>query len=195
MHLMSKQEKAEQAEKMALQWCDADDAGFEGWRKHYARLDYIAFDGGVIQVYRPRIDHDIYYDDETPDPLGDTLESKKAGFMAHNLRYNWRDFGISEWIEQTDMLDRIGCCAGWRINEPFIAMWPGGECNPHFTGHLSDIEFDEMRGMVRRPMTEEERGQLIEIMQGLREKYVKRLETYWKKYSDKIYSHGYWANR
>ncbi len=191
MHLMDKAEKTAYAEKLADRWGDR-----ERWTKYYMQRDYIAFDDGVVvEVDRPHIESDIYFDDETPDPLGDTEESKKAGFFRHNLRYCFKDFGIDEWRRcEADLADH-GCCCGWHVSKPFIAVWPDGQASPRFLGHEDDFKDDERRGMVRRPMTAEERGQLEAIIDGLRDKYVKRLETYWKRYSDHIYSHGYWANR
>ena len=32
-------------------------------------------------------------------------------------------------------------------------------------------------------------------MDNQRDKFYKRLNTYWKRYSDKVCAHGYWANR
>jgi hypothetical protein len=37
--------------------------------------------------------------------------------------------------------------------------------------------------------------QINKAIAEVRADYTKRLEMYWKKYSDKVYSSGYWVNR
>lgn len=193
MHLMDKAEKAEHAAHLASSW---GEKRFDSWLKYYMEDDYIALDDGVvIAVDHPGIDSDIWYDDECVDPLGDTEESRKAGFMEHNLDRKLEDFGLAVWRRCRADLEDHGCCSGLYVSEPFVAVWGDGTARPVFLGHEDDFEANERRGMTRRPLSAEELGQLVGILDDLKARYVRRLETYWKRYSGKVASHGYWANR
>lgn len=46
-----------------------------------------------------------------------------------------------------------------------------------------------------RTLSESEKKEVLEIIEQQKAKFIKRLETYYKKYSDKICCRGYWANR
>lgn len=44
-------------------------------------------------------------------------------------------------------------------------------------------------------LTPDEEQEVIALIDELKMQYSKRLETYYKRYSNKIYTCGYWANR
>lgn len=127
---------------------------------------------------KPHISSTMYYDDETEGPDA----SKFEAFRAYNLRgvrlsfESATDHGRSEvWIytkytrDQTD-----GKIKGWltaRIGE-----------EPRHVGECRKATPDDIAA----------------IKQGLAEisaDFEKRLATYWKRYSSKVYASGYWANR
>jgi hypothetical protein len=92
-------------------------------------------------------------------------------------------------------MERGEWVSGNHLDEPFLAVWPSGECNPMFFYSRDYAHIDEARGMVRIPMTDWQIDGLREVLEGQRAKFEKRLETYWKRYGDKVCAHGYWANR
>ena len=60
---------------------------------------------------------------------------------------------------------------------------------------IAQLTYDDYADHETREVTESE---LETINAGIREiqaDYEKRLKTYYKRYKDKIYSMGYWANR
>lgn len=52
-----------------------------------------------------------------------------------------------------------------------------------------------IRELNPTPLSTDEKKQILAAVEILKKDYKKRLKTYYKKYSDKIYTHGYWANR
>lgn len=192
MELMDKERKAEHARSLADKW-----GGKESWVKFYmTRYEYVDVDGEhVIEIERPSIRSEFWYDDEYDSPLTDDEEQRKAYFIAENMRWQFKDFGLAEWDECERQLAEIGCCTGLHLSEPFLGVWPDGQCYPHFFGDDERIRLDEARGMTRIPMTAEQIDGLREVLDGQRAKFEKRLNTYWKRYSDKVCARGYWANR
>ena len=197
MKLLNKQEKREHAVELAKRW-----GGGEKWVKHYERDEYVEVehDGRkyYICIVKPSIRSEFWYDDEYESPLNGDPEHDKAFFIADNMRWKFKDFGIAEWMEEERQLEERGFCSGRHLDEPFLAVWPnedGDRCYPYFFGHRDDIELNERCGMVRVPMTAKDREQLAAIFDAERERFRKRLEMYWKRYSDKVWACGYWANR
>ena len=60
---------------------------------------------------------------------------------------------------------------------------------------ISDIVEGEDMNKIQNDKSEEQNEQFINIMYELKEAYIKRLKTYYKRYADKITTYGYWANR
>ena len=196
MELMAKAEKRAHAEKLADKWECRTRERFEKWVGHYMRDDYLDMGGGhVVEIERPHIKSEFWYDDEYDSPLTDDEGQRKAYFIAENMRYQFKDYGLAEWDRCNEELANGGWCSGRHLSEPFMAVWPSGECYPVFFYDRDYAHIDEARGMVRIPMPAEQIDGLREVLDGQRAKFEKRLETYWKRYSDKVCAHGYWANR
>ena len=201
MKMLDKQEKAELVESLVR--FEREDRR-ESWRKYYMRDDYIALDptdefpDGVVFEYRkPYVKSEFWYDDEYDSPLTDDQDQRKAYFIAENMRWQLQDYGTGKWLERAKDMETIGCCLGDRLDKPFVAVWGDRPSNntPHFIGHDEDFEHDERSGMRKRVLSEREIEELLAIIDEQRAKFAKRLETYWKRYSDKVCAHGYWANR
>lgn len=171
------------------------EATYDEKNRDYAKtFDYIAVgDGNIIRVKRPGIMRDIWYDDETPHPFGPDGSRKHEAFIAHNMA-NFDDMGVARWMEAREQLRTRGCCTGAFITRPRLEKpsWDSGWLyatlalfdgypyhEPAPVGELDDAQMDE----------------LAAIMEELRGRYLKRLESYWKRYGDKVYARGYWAMR
>ena len=127
---------------------------------------------------KPNIEKTMWYDDETEGPDASRFEA----FREYNMRgkrlslEDAMDYGRSEvWIFTQYTHDRTGGkLKSWltaRIGE-----------EPTHVGEYRKATEDDIKA----------------IKQGLAEikaDYEKRLKTYWKKYSAKVRSAGYWANR
>lgn len=191
MQLMNKEEKAAYVETLVeKERPDRQD----GWRKYYMQDNYIKFRDGVIKLHRQGIESEFWYDDEYDSPLTDDENQRKAYFIAENNR-RFRDWGISEWLELDRQLKETGCCLGKRVDVPFVAKYSEREQVPVFLMNHDERDWYEASGVEFIPMTDEEREQLIAIVDCERERFNKRLETYWKRYSHKVCARGYWANR
>ena len=197
MKLMTKTEKRAHAEKLADRWECRTPERREKWVRFYEGCgEYLDMgDRHIVEIEKPHVKSEFWYDDEYDSPLTDDPEQRKAYFMAANMDTQFKDFGLAAWDKCNRDLEEIGCCTGRYLSEPFLAVWPSGECYPHFFYDRDFAHIDEARGMVRIPMTVEQIDGLREVMDGQRAKFQKRLETYWKRYSDKVCAHGYWANR
>lgn len=197
MKLMDKAEKREHAEKLADKWECRTPEKREKWVRYYEGCgEYLDMgDGHIVEIEKPSIKSEFWYDDERDSPLTDDEEQRKRYFIAENMRWQFKDFGLAEWDECERQLEEIGCCTGRHLSEPFLAVWPDGQCYPHFFGDEGSIKLDEARGMTRIPMTRGQIDGLREVVDGQRAKFGKRLNTYWKRYGDKVCAHGYWANR
>lgn len=192
MHLMDKKEKKAHVEMLVAK---ERESRRDSWRKYYMNNEYIQFDCGVIEVGKPSIKSEFWYDDEGDSPLSEDPEQRKDYFIKENLRSHFNDFGLSEWRECEKALKEGRACSGRHLSRPLVAIWPSGQCYPVFMVDREWMEHDRRRGMVTVEMTDEEIEQFGSIIDGMKARYMKRLETYWKRYSDKVSAHGYWANR
>lgn len=160
-----------------------------GWRKYFMKKDFIMMDCGIpIEIDRPGIKSTVYYDDEYDDPMGGSEESQKLVWMRYNLRYDapnahlYRYYGDdrmeAEDFHQSFVYDckNNGVCGSVVLN--------GLTYEPAWYSQFPHI-----------PIEPEEVAEYIACLDELTEDYKKRLEAYWKRYRDKIWSHGYWANR
>lgn len=128
----------------------------------------------AIETRKPSIERTMYYDDEHEAP-----SKSYESWERYNLFYNFK--------ERTDYDGNVipkftkEHCIYKNKEYGFLSIIPEGY--EYFT--------DEK---VRR-LTQEEIDDLNAMVQEQREKYIKRLKAYYKKYSDKITTYGYWANR
>ena len=138
-----------------------------GCRKHFMKKDFIMMHCGIpIKVDRPSIRSTVYYDDEHNDPLGGSEESQKRVWMRYNLRY----------AAPNSCLYRF--CGEDRLE--------AGDF------HQSFVYDCKNQGVSIEP---EEVAEYIACLDALTEDYKKRLESYWKRYRNQIWSSGYWVNR
>lgn len=192
MRLLNKAEKAELVERMVQGERRPDE-----WRAYWMKNDYIEHAGYYIEVRRPGITREFWYDDETPCPLTDDPAQRRAYFMAQNIRDNFDDFKIGRWHECRRDLQDHGCCSGSYVARPFLCTWEWRHdlATPVFMYDRWQYGRDTLEGRIRVELTPEDVQDLEWLLYGLKEKYEKRLETYWKRYGDKVCAHGYWANR
>lgn len=140
---------------------------------------------GLLLRYRvptPTIDRTIYMSDEdaegnyrTASDIAPTKADMERVFISHNMFMNCR--------LMTDYLDRepLGIS-----KEDEYTDRPGRYIRTMYAGSDSHIE---------RALTDDEIATLKKIDDATRERYRKRLASYWKRYSDKVYISTYWANR
>lgn len=127
---------------------------------------------------KPSIDSDIWYDDETEKP-----EINFDTFRNYNMRHN-----------APDNLDEMA--ASGRVH-----VWI-------YTNYSTDRTGGKLKGWTTTHRGEEPRhlgdyrqatpAEVEAIRKGLAEMtaaYEKRLASYWKRYSSKVSTRGYWANR
>ena len=135
---------------------------------------YINIDGLWVNVCRskPGIQNKMWYDDEMPNP-----GENKEMFIAYNIRSapgrfdnsRYKGWFISNrWAQDGSTLTTI-------TMQRFFNQSPPA----NYIREITQTEFDELNKAIDE----------------VRADYMKRLETYWKKYSDKVYSVGYLANR
>jgi len=161
-----------------------------GWRKHFMKCDYIMTSFGIpVEVDRPSIKSTVYYDDEYSDPMGGGEDSKKRVWMDYNLRYDAPNSILYHYGERIELWHLM-------LDKPFIY-----DCkNQGVLGTFQALnEFSDYQGFYKQEMRlymdESEVIEYCECLDKLTEAYKKRLESYWKRYRDKIWSSGYWANR
>ena len=172
----------------------------DGWRKIYRARDYLVDEAGaVIVVCRPGIEKTVYYDDEYPNPLPRETDKRKAYWMELNLERFDIFPGFSDWLKARDELRKDGYTTGTFLELPWLEWDTNRVPNSHIKLFKAPAHMqwaDELpNGWQRRTLTEDEIAQLEEVHEFMKARYIKRLETYWRRYSDQIASCGYWANR
>ena len=160
------------------QW--QDDKMQDFVRKNYEY--YITTDNYVIEFEKANkrsITKELYYDDEYDAP-----EVNLYNFMEEN-RHNGLSLGIRLALKNKDI-----------INVHFCLTYSHSKRNC-FIYILTDWEKENKKDFYKifRDLTEEEKEDYITIMQNIQQQYEERLEKYFKKYKNKITTHGYWANR
>lgn len=176
-------------------WCTKD-----GWRKHYCGKDYLTDEAGVVVMLdKPSIEKVVYYDDEYPNPLPSEDDKRKAYWMELILDRFDIFPGFSAWLKARDEWRKDGHTIGTFLELPWLDWDTNRVPNSHlkFFKAPADMQWADVlpKGWQRRTLTEDEIAQLEEIHENMKARYIKRLETYWRRYSDKIMSCGYWANR
>ena len=151
-----------------------------GWLRYYAsNFDYVVMDDGrLLSFRRPTIDSCIAYDDECPDPLGDTEASRKSGFLARNRR-NRIDCGLS---------------ASNRTENARVRSYRSCDDGDDVTFMRLD-GYNRVAGETVTELGMTESQELAGIIDVLNADFDRRLQSYWKRYSNKVYSLGYWADR
>lgn len=161
-------------------------------KRHIDDIDYILSkgiyavtdSGDIISFEKPSIHRDMYYDDETPRP-----ETDFDSWKQYNKFYS-RFYRLQEWKSDIESYKLFGCCSGRLLTSPAYKRYPGYTSEVEL--YRSGWEYSD-DGYIF--LNEKETAEYLKIMEDLEKEYDKRLETYYKKYSNKIYSVGYWANR
>lgn len=194
MKLLTKQEKADFVETFRTIQLGAP-GKVTSYSKFYENEhEYIELDNGAVIMWdKPSILSTIYYDDETADPLA---KNKKEVWMAENLNRNFTDYQLYRWIKEMQEWKANGFATGTIELEPYFTISENHnsfmQAYPVFYNGRASKEEDKKNGS---PISEKECDELVKILDELKAQYIKRLETYYKKYEDKICSVGYWANR
>ena len=134
--------------------------------KEYA---FIMLNNKLVNIgkRKPGIERSIYYDDEPPQP---------------NINYGF--------FEYYNMSRAFGSLSNDRFLEMNLYFYSTNNLYYEFTNYREWI-----RELNPTPLSTDEKKQILAAVEILKKDYKKRLKTYYKKYSDKIYTHGYWANR
>ena len=166
----------------------------EGERRYAKRFDYVELDdGAVIRFDKPRIMSEFWYDDETDGPWS-SEEGKREHFMSANLR-NVYDGGLSRWEKEQAEFERIGCCSGDHVTRPWVELPSPGSADGTLVFRAYGRERVEDDPQRRRYLTDAEIEGLRAVNRKRRESFSKRLASYWKNHSDKVYARGYWRDR
>lgn len=163
----------------------------EKWLDYYAKKNYILDLGDyyIMQELDFAIDSTMYYDDEYAAP-----STSKENWKHYNYRLHYRECGVEEWTKKMKEFNKTGSTYG-------ILLKPVIFCNNTRDKQQVIPVFTENRwyggaeNLAVRELTKEEIKAIYEMQKLIREKYEKRLEVYYKKYSEKISTYGYWANR
>ena len=176
-------------------------------RKYYMRSDYLRFDDGLVaRLEAPSIEDTIWYDDEYDDPLGGN--DRKSAWITCNM---WDAFG--RWDRETE--DFV---LHHRYDSKNADSWWGTIVHPDGSWHFAEGRrpylfdaYTKSRSYLEmnihpsrtvdysaykvRDLTDEELDAWFEIREQRKADFRDRLEKYWKRYSHKVHSRGYWANR
>lgn len=172
---LTKEQKEELTALLNIQWNNDP-----GMLKHcLTNTYYIALGEGVYLSVgsKQSIDKTMYYDDETTGP-----ENNKENWIAYNKRRS---------PEHYDLTRIHG------YNEPRTLVM-----QPQYFGNKTD---SKLLGLTYDPRGEflplaqtvspELLKRINEEVDNINADFDKRLETYWKRFSNKVRTQGYWANR
>ena len=120
--------------------------------------------------HKPSIDKTIYYNDEYEAPT-----ITKEYFIEHNMRHN---FSSLEFDFEKELF-----------------LFPNYEQAPEIKCLRALNRFEAEDHENLRKVTAEETEQIKNKLEEFKADYLKRLNTYWKRYGHKVYASGYWANR
>lgn len=166
------------SKKEALEFWKKRDAK---WAKYYAENDnyYETEQGDILKLgdRLPLIESTMYYDDEFEAP-----ECAFKNFEKYNMELQDQEF---ELLKAEFFV---------RGNKQVTALRP-------IADHVYCVSILTIEG-VRKDFTKkdillsQEEIDLLNVeIEKNKEEYKKRLKIYWKKYQDKIFTCGYWANR
>ena len=144
----------------------------------------ITKDGYILELENnPSINKTLWYDDEQPVP-----EKTKQYFINYNMR-NMPYYSINAYLEEKERLQKTGGASGrYDYNGIYLT-------NYYTNKKLVGFEFYDDKRYFVRYLDEEEQKELLQIIKNLQNKYLERLERYYKRYADKIHCSGYWVNR
>ncbi len=145
----------------------------------FKRYNIYMLDDGYYLVMDTKwsIDRDLYYDDEldAPEITFSYFEYKNR----MNIKYD--ELTDVEYYRPYFMINYN--------NTKEVCVVRGRQ------NYDSNLEYYKDKGLFVRFLTDDEIKQYNDIVTDLKIKYQDRLANYFKKYRDKIYAVGYWANR
>ena len=144
----------------------------------------ITKDGYILELENnPSINKTLWYDDERPEP-----KKTKQYFINYNI-YNMPYYSINAYLEEKERLQKTGGASGrYDYNGIYLT-------NYYTNKKLVGFEFYDDKRYFLRYLDKEEEKELLQIIKDLQDKYLERLERYYKRYADKIHCSGYWVNR
>lgn len=164
----------------------------ESWLKYFFKNYnfYVFKNEYLIEFSKSSIKSEMLYNDETPTP-----DTNFENFKNYNMylcfigEYQEKE----KYIQRREDLKKIGCCLGGFEDRYYLAYnIETGETRFHVKNYKDTFYSDKWQ---KKEITQEEQAEYFQILEDLKEKYIKRLEIYYKKYSDKIQAVGYWVNR
>lgn len=131
---------------------------------------------------KPKIDNDLWYDDETPRPEV-TLDYFK-NYNEMNFKYDYK-----EYLENNKRRIEQGICSGQYSNKLLMIGQRGSLCGISYFNRERDYSY------FIRELTDEEESYYLQVCDELKQLYDERLERYFKRYRKNIFARGYWVNR
>lgn len=158
------------------------------WYKDYLKnYEIIVLDNGdFIEINKPSVRSTLYYDDEYEAP-STALDS----FISYNLFYSNLFYQMDKWIDDNKFYQENGFCIGNLLHRIGISKKQARTFVPTCKQFALYTNYQDEYYLL----SDKENKEFIQIILSLKEKYIKRLNTYYKKYSHKVTTHGYWANR
>lgn len=146
--------------------------------KHCLEHDkYVKIDNWFVDVCeaKPSISSTMYYDDEYDAP-----KTNKAQFLHYNQGNAPRKLENS-------------------MRKYFLIKQYSGQNNEKLASITSYADYENPNDnpyiKIIKELTTEEMQEVNKAIEEVQQDYTKRLETYYKRYADKITTSGYWANR
>lgn len=127
---------------------------------------------------KPRIQSDLWYDDETEGPD----DTRYEAFKEYNMRSN-----------KQPMLSEQSEFGG--VREVWLAKNYYGDEGNRLLAVIVKRADDLPRAGELRKATADEIEAINKARAEVNADYEKRLERYWKRYNSKVMARGYWANR
>lgn len=157
---------------------------------NFKRYSIYMFEDGYYFIVdtKTHIDSTIYYDDETPTP--NVTEEFFIHYNMGNLSFDFDD-----WKKEVNDLKTIGCCSGRVELKPFINKSYSNDSKNVYLVFWQYCGNSRRDALTVRDLTDDEINDILEISNQEKQNYIERLKKYYKKYNNKIYTHGYWANR
>lgn len=117
-------------------------------------------------------------------PDSETRSTLKAlGFRWNPKKSLWYGYADRETLE------KYGYCIGG-YERMYLT-----NCTNRDIANISMYDDHSYKLGFKRYLTDDEAQEIKKLVELLKADYIKRLKTYYKRYGDKITTHGYWANR
>lgn len=135
---------------------------------HIKEYAFIMLGNKLVNIgkRKPGIERNIYYDDKTPRP-----NINYDFFEYYNMKNAFGNLSDDQFFKRNIYLYP---CEGWYI----------------YTNYRE--QYNEIDLIT---LSAESKKKILSAIEIIKKDYKKRLQTYYKKYANKIYTHGYWANR